>query len=137
MSELILERIILTHRFSAPPGWVSEEYAQIRQHHGIVYVLNGKAQYYMGHGDRLWLNKGDCLYVPRGSDYITRCSQDEGFEHMTVNFDVRGEGRLSPGPVKLRLNAQQHFEQAFSSLVHHWSVRHPHYRERCMGIFTK
>lgn len=134
MSELILERIILTHRFSAPPGWVSEEYAQIRQHHGIVYVLNGKAQYYMGHGDRLWLNKGDCLYVPRGSDYITRCSQDEGFEHMTVNFDVRGEGRLSPGPVKLRLNAQQHFEQAFSSLVHHWSVRHPHYRERCMGI---
>lgn len=131
MSELILERIVWAHRFSAPPGW---KYNRTHQHHGIIYVLNGKAQYCMSNGDSLWINKGECIYVPRKTDCIIRCSQDEGFKHMTVNFEVRGEGGLAPVPTKIRVNAQQHFEQVFGSLVHHWSVRHPYYRERCMGI---
>ena len=134
LPELVLERIILAHRFAAPPGWVSEEYAQSRRHHGIVYVLNGRAQYCMGNGDSLCLKKGDCLYVPRGVEYITRCFQEEGFEHMTVNFDVSGAGYLAPGPIKIKISTQQRFDQIFSSLVHHWSVRHPYYHERCMGI---
>ncbi len=134
MGELILERIVLAHRFDAPPGWVSREYAQTRRHHGFVCALEGGADYLMGSGEKLSVKEGDCLYVPRGSDYVTRCGADAGFTHLTVNFDLRGDERLAARPVRLTAGAQPRFEQAFAALIRHWSARHPHYRERCMGI---
>ena len=94
MENLTLSGIVLAHHFIAPPGWVSDEYAFARQHHGIVYVLSGAAEYRMGSGETLQVRAGDCLYVPRGTVYVTRCSGAEDFVHMTVNFDIAGSGRL-------------------------------------------
>ena len=34
----VVTDIALAHRFSAPPGWISDEYAAARSHHGIVYA---------------------------------------------------------------------------------------------------
>lgn len=134
MENLTLSGIVLAHHFIAPPGWVSDEYAFARQHHGIVYVLSGAAEYRMGSGETLLVRAGDCLYVPRGTVYVTRCSGAESFVHMTVNFDVVGSGRLFPVPTRLRFHTATRFEQLFSTLVRHWTTRHPYYRERCMGL---
>ena len=134
MENLMLSGIVLAHHFIAPPGWVSDEYAFARQHHGIVYVLSGAAEYRMGSGETLLVRAGDCLYVPRGTVYVTRCSGAESFVHMTVNFDVVGSGRLFPVPTRLRFHTATRFEQLFSTRVRHWTTRHPYYRERCMGL---
>ena len=52
MENLTLSGIVLAHHFIAPPGWVSDEYAFARQHHGIVYVLSGAA------AKRCWCGPG-------------------------------------------------------------------------------
>ena len=90
----MLQRIVLAHHFIAPPGWVCEEYAAARLHHGVVYVLGGQAEYRMRGGGSLTLRPGECLYVPRGTVYVTHSVGREDFVHMTVNFDIAGEGRL-------------------------------------------
>lgn len=134
MGEFTITRIVLAHHFIAPPGWSSDEYALSRQHHGIVYVFGGEAEYRMGSGEILLLQPGDCLYVPRGTVYITRCKGAEDFVHMTVNFDILEDGQLFSVPTRLRFHAPTRFEQLFSTLVRHWTTRHPYYRERCIGI---
>lgn len=134
MEEFVLQRIVLAHHFVAPPGWVCEEYAAARLHHGAVYALSGQAEYRMHGSGSLTLRPGECLYVPRGTVYVTQSVGHEDFEHMTVNFDIAGEERLFAAPVKCRFHNATRFEQVFSALVRHWTVRHPHYRERCLGL---
>ena len=124
----------IPEHFVSPPGWYSDEYALARRCHGIVYVLEGYAEYILGNGSHLHVRPGECLYMPRGCMYTTRCNQEQAFAHMTVNFDLSGPEGLFPAPVRQKLNTPVHFEQLFTALVHHWSVRHPYYYERCMGI---
>ena len=38
----VVTDIALAHRFSAPPGWISDEYAAARSHHGIVYAIEAR-----------------------------------------------------------------------------------------------
>ena len=88
----VVTDIALAHRFSAQPGWISDEYAAARSHHGIVYAIEGAAFYRFGSGRTLWLRAGDVLYAPIGSVYTTQCAPEVGFLHMTVNFDLAGGG---------------------------------------------
>lgn len=134
MQHPIVNNIILAHHFISPPGWYSDEYALARRYHGIVYVMEGYAEYVLGDGSHLHARAGECLYMPRGCVYTTRCNREQSFVHMTVNFDLSTPEGLFAAPVKQKLRAPVHFEQLFATLVHHWSVRHPFYYERCMGI---
>lgn len=134
MRHPIVNNIILAHHFISPPGWYSDEYALARRYHGIVYVMEGYAEYVLGDGSHLHARAGECLYMPRGCVYTTRCNREQPFVHMTVNFDLSQPEGLFAAPVKQKLRAPVHFEQLFATLVHHWSVRHPFYYERCMGI---
>lgn len=93
----IVTDIILAHRFLSPAGWTSNEYALAREHHGIVYALEGRAEYCLHNGDRFRVEAGDCLYVPRGTRYVTGCGQEMGFVHMTVNFDLLEDSGIFPG----------------------------------------
>lgn len=126
--------IVLAHRFSAPPGWTSVEYAAERRHHGIVYALAGQMEYRMGDGSRFLLEAGDALYVPKGTIYISSCFGREDFLHMTVNFDIAGDERVFPELRVRRFAVPTRFEQTMASLVRTWTVRHPCYRERCLGL---
>jgi AraC-like DNA-binding protein len=134
MPHLVVTNIILSHHFISHPGWYSDEYALARLYSGIVYVLEGYAEYIWGDGNRLGVRAGDCIYVPKGSVYTTRCNQTEQFVHMTVNFELLGEDDLFSVPTRHKLNSPVHFEQLFVRLVHHWTVRHPFYHEHCIGI---
>lgn len=134
MQHPIVSSIILAHHFVSPPGWYSDEYALARRYHGIVYVIDGYAEYILGDGSRLHVRQGDCLYMPRGCVYTTRCNDEQAFVHMTVNFDLTASEGLFDATVRRKLTAPVQFEQQFSALVHHWRVRHPFYYERCMGI---
>ena len=128
----VVTDIALAHRFSAPPGWISDEYAAARSHHGIVYAIEGAAFYRFGSGRKLWLRAGDVLYAPIGSVYTTQCAPEVGFLHMTVNFDLAGGGVFAE-PVSFHPDSPLRFEQTLATLVHGWSARHPHHRVRCIG----
>lgn len=134
MAQPVITDIILAHHFSSPPGWYSDEYLLARRFHGVVYVLEGYAEYVLGDGTRLHARPGDCFYVPKGSVYTTRCNASQPFIHLTVNFDLLGSDRLFPGVVKQKIRSALRFEQQFFTLVHCWTARHPYYRERCMGM---
>jgi len=134
MERLILTDILLAHRFYSPPRWYSSEYAVTRRYHGIVYVLDGRAEYRFSNGEKLVVEKNNWLYLPPGTTYTTHCTPTEAFIHMTVNFDLLGDGQLFPGIVYRQISNSTRFEQVFSMLVHHWTVRHPGYWERCMGL---
>ncbi len=133
MAEFVIERIVLAHHFMSPPGWVGDDYARTRRHHGIVYVLRGRAEYLPRDGSSFTVRAGDCLYMPSGTAYVTRCFEDEAFEHLTVNFDLLGGGHLFPGRQIVRFAAPAPFEQTFSALARHWALRHDFYRERCLS----
>lgn len=134
MPHPIVTNIILAHHFISPPGWYSDEYALARKYSGIVYVLDGYAEYIKGDGSRFSVCAGDCIYVPKNSVYTTRCSPTKNFVHMTVNFELMDGGDLFTAPTRQKLSGSVHFEQLFMRLVHHWTVRHPYYHERCTGI---
>lgn len=88
----------------------------------------------MGDGTHLNANAGDCIYVPKHSVYIIRCNQTQRFVHMTVNFELQDQGDLFETPTRRKLSGSMHFKQLFARLVHHWTVRHPYYHERCTAI---
>ncbi|MGI6653425.1 MAG: helix-turn-helix domain-containing protein [Christensenellales bacterium] len=134
MIDFVLQSIVLAHHFIAPPGWVSDEYTITRLHHGIIYVLSGQAEYHMKSGNNLILKTGDVLYVPTGTAYVTQCLGEDSFVHMTVNFDLVKDGRLFPTPTKCHFHTSTRIEQVLSTLIRHWTVRHPFYRERCLGL---
>lgn len=110
----VVTDIALAHRFSAPPGWISDEYAAARSHHGIVYAIEGAAFYRFGSGRKLWLRAGDVLYAPIGSVYTAQCAPEVGFLHMTVNFDLAGGG-LFAEPVSFHPDSPLRFEQTLAN----------------------
>lgn len=134
MSNIVISQIVLAHRFVSPPGWCSQDYARVRLYSGIVFVLEGSAEYILADGKRFNIRKGDCLYIPKGSSYTILCGETEGFIHMTVNFELMNGQEFYPVFVRQRLSHPPHFEQLFSRLVHYWTVRHPYYHERCIGV---
>lgn len=134
MPHPVITNIVLAHHFVSHPGWHSEEHAHMRLSSGIVYVLEGHAEYVMGDGKRFTVRPGDCIYIPKGSVYTTHCGLEESFIHMTVNFELLRDEEVFPALVRRKLSGPVHFEQLFSRLVHHWTVRHPFYHERCIGI---
>ena len=134
MGNTVIGRIVLAHHFVSPPGWCGWDHARKRLSSGIVYVLDGGAEYSMADGKRFSVRAGDCIYIPKGSVYTTQCSQTESFTHMTVNFELAQGEEFFPTLVRRRLGNPVQFEQLFSRLIHHWTVRHPFYHERCIGM---
>lgn len=134
MSHTVIRRIVLAHHFSAPPNWCSRDYARVRPFSGIVYVLEGSAEYVLADGKRFTVQKGDCLYIPKGSMYVTQAGGAESFVHMTVNFELLDNREFYPTLIRRRLSRSIHFEQLSSRLILCWTVRHPYYHERCIGI---
>ena len=134
MENTVISRIVLAHHFVSPPGWCSQDYARVRLFSGIVYVLEGSAAYIMADGKRFTVRKGEALYIPKGSMYTTQCGESEGFIHMTVNFELLGGREFYPTLARKKLSHPIHFEQLFTRLVHYWTVRHPYYHERCIGM---
>lgn len=129
-SSFVIENIVLAHRFNAPTGWFSAEYAKARPRHGLVYVLEGSAHYDMDGEESFIARRNDILYMPNGVTYLTRCP-DEPFIHLTVNFHMRGELSL---PRCRHCDESERTRLDMLRIVTEWSRRVPHYRERCTGL---
>ena len=135
--KIVVTEIVLCHKFSAPAGWVSEEYKNSRQRHGLVYVLEGRAIYQMRGENRkksFVATAGDILYLSPDLSYITRCFEDSPFVHMTVNFLLAERDALSVLPTCLTPINKRKISQVFSRLVSEWTKRHDSYRVHSMSL---
>lgn len=125
-----IESIVLAHRFYARPHWISYEYVRQRPCHGLVYVLEGSAEYELNDGNIITANKDDILYMPEGTPYLTRC-REEGFLHMTINFKMRGSISL---PLCRPCSENETTRRDMARLVSEWTQRQLCYREKSIGM---
>lgn len=71
--------------------------------------------------------------IPSGIRYITRCSANPPFAHMTVNFSLSAAPSF-PAMDIASTQPTKKIEQTFSKLVRTWNVRHPFYEEKCINL---
>jgi AraC-like DNA-binding protein len=134
VKEIVVSEIILCHKFVSPPGWISEEYKNSRQRHGIVYVLEGRAHYQMNGTHSFTTKAGEVLYLSPDTSYVTSCYDDSPFVHMTVNFQLTFPAALSALPLCLTPVNGQKICQIFMRLVNVWGKRSAHYRVLSMSL---
>ncbi len=113
----------------------THSYRNGRLKHGFLYLVKGSMTYeFFGCGvDKLELQKGDFLFVPKGCKYIGMYTQDDT-EIKIVQFDI-ATGTLPPylsTPVKIALPYAKESMDAFFSTYGNSAPRHPFYYLSCL-----
>ena len=121
--EFILDRI---HRCDYPSG---------RAHYGLVYVLNGKAEYRFFTGDRFTVTDGDVLFLSPNCAYSIVTEKE--FKHYTVNFDLHEDSSnlnaLEQPYCLLKGKKSEQIERILKELVGVWSPQKTGYEMRSVG----
>ncbi|MBQ9760575.1 MAG: helix-turn-helix transcriptional regulator [Clostridia bacterium] len=121
--EFILDRV---HRCEYPYG---------RSHYGLVYVLNGKAEYRFFAGDRITITDGDILFLSPNCAYSIVTEKE--FKHYTVNFDIHEDSSnlnaLGQPYCLLQGKKLEQIERTLKELVGAWSLKKAGYEMRSTG----
>lgn len=112
------------------------EYPRGRESYGLVYALDGEAEYRFGTGERIKIFAKDILFVSPEAAYTivtTHC-----FHHYTVNFDIHKESSmlqaLNASHYLLRDENTQSPERIFKKLVDIWSQKSFGYELQATGV---
>jgi len=111
------------------------EYPRGRGVYGLIYALEGSAEYRFSNGDRLTVSVGDVLFLSPACAYtiVTECA----FRHYTVNFDVHAEtsrfGALDQDYRLMKEKSSEHIERGFKRLVSEWRGRKAGYEMRSLA----
>lgn len=121
--EFILDRV---HKCEYPSG---------RGHYGLVYVLNGKAEYRFFSGDRVVVTDGDVLLLsPRAAYSIVT---EKEFKHYTVNYDIHEDTSrldfLSKPYCLLQEENTEHLKRKFIELTNTWMSKKIGFEMESMG----
>ena len=121
--EFILDRI---HRCEYPSG---------RGYYGLVYVLNGKAEYRFFTGERITVTDGDTLFLSPNCAYSIVTEKE--FKHYTVNFDIHEDmSRLDflnkPYSLLQEENSEQ-FKRKFIELTNTWTAKKSGFEMHAVG----
>ena len=127
-------RIRLAHEFVLDRTH-SCAYPQGRRQYGLVYALEGEAEYRFRTGERLRLSAGEALLLSPCAAYTL--TVERPFRHYTVNFDARVDRCAGEEPealyVHLGREAAEPTEHLFRSLVGAWSAKDVGFEMRAMG----
>lgn len=81
-----ITEIILSHYHIILPSTGIDCYSRGRPFHGLIYAVEGCAEYRFPDGSRLYISQGDAALLPAKLSYRMRCFSDTPFAHYTVNF---------------------------------------------------
>ena len=119
----VLDRI---HKCAYPSG---------RGHYGLVYVLNGKAEYRFSAGDRITVTDGDVLFLSPYCMYSIATEME--FKHYTVNFDLHEDSSdlnaLAQPYCLLQGKKTEQIERILKALIDAWSLKKAGYEMRSVG----
>ncbi len=121
--EFILDRV---HKCEYPYG---------RAQYGLVYVLNGKADYEFSSGNHITVTSGDVLFLSPFAAY-TIVTENE-FIHYTVNFDIheyssKHESLTEPYYMFHDNNTEQ-LKRSFHRLISIWTTKKAGYEMQAVG----
>ena len=114
---LHVEQILLAHEHLSLRGHKCE-YRGRRESYGMVFVLEGEAEYRFSDGERCRVSEGDAILLSADTAYVL--TPHTPFRHYTVNFTVEEEKSYFPlaPPGFLRLSVKDEgFRRIFSSLI--------------------
>ena len=114
------------------------EYPLGRGSYGLVYALEGRAEYRFLAGDRVTLTTGDVLLLSPDAAYSI--VTDIPFRHYTVNFDVHSEttsSGMSDSCFLLFGECSESLEHAFSQIVHTWDKKRATYKMQSIGLLYR
>ncbi|MBQ8849102.1 MAG: helix-turn-helix transcriptional regulator [Clostridia bacterium] len=131
---LDIEKIHIAHKFILDRVHKCE-YPSGRGHYGLVYVLNGKAEYRFFTGVRVTVTDGDVLLLsPRAAYSIVT---EKEFKHYTVNFDIHEDTSrldlLSKPYCLLQEENTEHLKRKFIELTNTWMSKKTGFEMESIG----
>ena len=98
------------------------DYTGGRAHYGIVFDIEGAAEYKFTNGDKFTIGEGEILILAPTAAYSIACKGE--FRHYTVNFDIHEEssevGFLEKGYYLLLPDGPEKYKQQFKRIVASW-----------------
>lgn len=109
-----------------------------RPTHGLAFNVNCTSVYTFASGEVLECGTGDCIFLPKGSDYTVKktymSSTEPAFIHA-VNFEVANDETFSPQIFHTR--GKSEFESMFSKASIAWKNKYVGYYEECFSSLYK
>ena len=109
-----------------------------RQAHGLVFNLGSTSSYAFDTGEVLTVHSGECIYLPRGSNYIARClefAEGTGNGVYAINFLVLNEEIHRPMAKKIK--HRDEILSLFSKAAREWIKKSDGYYEKCMSYLYR
>lgn len=130
-----VKKIFIAHEFTLDSVRKCE-YPNGRGSYGLVYPLEGEAEYRFSDGACITVKKGDCLLIFPESAYVIETNQF--FRHYTVNFEIHQESSalesFSSFPCFLQSNDTEQLELTLKRLVSLWNGKQAGYEMQAVGL---
>ena len=112
------------------------DYLSGRDSYGLVYVLDGEAEFRFSSGERITVHKGNSLLISADSAY--KIIVKKSFWHYTINFNIHKKTssiKVLDNPMGAIKNEDTYrFESIFKRLVSAWNGRKTSYEMQCLSI---
>lgn len=130
-----VKQITIAHEFTLD-GAHRCEYSSGRGSYGLVFAIDGEAEYRFVTGERISARRADVLFISPDSAY--RIITKKPFRHYTVNFDIHKKNSsfkaITTAPGVMRLENAERLELIFKRLVNTWSSKNTSYEMLSVGI---
>ena len=115
------------------------EYSRGRGSFGLVYILDGEAEYRFSDGERIHARKGNILFFAPNAAYSVTTEKE--LPHYTVNFDIYEDtsrlGQLGEKYYLVRQENTEQLERIFRHLVEVWTQKKRGYEMQATGILCE
>ena len=130
-----VNKILLAHENILDPKQ-KFDYLSGRGSYGLVFVLDGEAEFRFSSGGRITVTKGDSLLISADSAY--KIIVKKSFWHYTINFSIHKKTSsvkvLDNSVGAIKNEGTERFEFIFKRLVSAWNGRKTSYEMQCICI---
>lgn len=121
------------------PGGQGRPVHRDRPTHGLVFNVGCTSSYRFEDGKTLLCHDGECIYLPKGSNYIAkRCemtgSKDSGV--YAINFLTLSDGDLH-GPWVMKIRGADEMVSHFSRAARAWVKKENGFYEECFACLYR
>ena len=132
---LDIQKIHVAHSYTLDRAHVCT-YPKGRGHYGLVYALEGAAEYRFSSGNRVKMAAGDLLFLSPDTAYTIKTGA--AFRHYTVNFDLHEDTSrldiLSSAHTLLQDAHTESVARVFRKLVTLWETKATGYEMYAVGV---
>jgi AraC-like DNA-binding protein len=135
-SDLSISSIHYVQELKRPPNWYLEQKSE-RLYYGLVFIIDGSALFQF-EDQSFSVQKNDIVYLPKGSQYITRAHARGVYHFMVISFQLQSDDVLKhiPLPIHMKPAQAQLCQHLFRELVKRWKRKDVVYKLKCHAILS-